>query len=87
MLFRSNCLEPDVYKRQAIQCSGYSFSIASGYPIENDVTLSENLEWTRKIVESVDIPVMADGEDGYGGPEKVIDTIKNLFRQELQVLI
>ena len=82
---------PDVYnpisaklvekeKFKAIQCSGYSFSIASGYPIENDVTLSENLEWTRKIVESVDIPVMADGEDGYGGPEKVIDTIKKFIQ-------
>ena len=65
---------------KAIQCSGYSFSIAAGYPKENDITLSENIEWTRKIVESVDIPVMADGEDGYGDPEKVKDTVKKFMQ-------
>ena len=65
---------------KAIQCSGYSFSIAAGYPREIDINLSENLEMTRRIVESVDIPVMADGEDGYGGPEEVINTV-NKFLQ------
>ena len=65
---------------KAIQCSGYSFSVAAGYPNEICVTLNENIEMTRKIVESVDIPVMADGEDGYGGPEDVINTV-NKFVQ------
>jgi 2-methylisocitrate lyase-like PEP mutase family enzyme len=60
---------------KAIQCSGYSFSIAAGYKGEIDVSLSENIGWTRRIVESVDVPVMADAEDGYGGPEEVIDTV------------
>jgi 2-methylisocitrate lyase-like PEP mutase family enzyme len=71
-------IEKEQFK--AIQCSGYSFSIAAGYPSENNITLSENIELTRKIVESVDIPVMADGEDGYGGPEKVKDTIKKFMQ-------
>lgn len=60
---------------KAIQCSGYSFSIAAGYKREIDVSLNENIEWTRRIVESVDVPVMADAEDGYGGPEEVIETV------------
>lgn len=60
---------------KAVQCSGYSFSIAAGYRRETDVSLNENIEWTRRIVESVDVPVMADAEDGYGGPEEVIDTV------------
>jgi 2-methylisocitrate lyase-like PEP mutase family enzyme len=60
---------------KAVQCSGYSFSIAAGYKRETDVSLNENIEWTRRIVESVDIPVMADAEDGYGGPEEVIETV------------
>ena len=60
---------------KAVQCSGYSFSIATGYGSEMDVTLDENVEWTRRIVESVDVPVMADAEDGYGGPEEVIETV------------
>ena len=60
---------------KAIQCSGYSFSIAAGYKREVDVSFEENIEWTRRIVESVDVPVMADAEDGYGGPEDVINTV------------
>lgn len=60
---------------KAVQCSGYSFSIAAGYKCENDVTLNENLEWTRRIVESVNLPVMADAEDGYGGMKQVVETV------------
>ncbi len=64
---------------KAVQCSGYSFSIAAGYRQESDVTLDENIELTRRIVDAVDIPVMADAEDGYGGPEKVIDTVERFI--------
>ena len=64
---------------KAIQCSGYSFSIQAGYKRESDVTLDENIEWTSRIVESVDVPVMADAEDGYGGPEEIINTIKRFI--------
>lgn len=60
---------------KAVQCSGHSFSIAAGYKREIDVSLDENIEWTRRIVESVDVPVMADAENGYGGPEEVLETV------------
>ncbi|OEC85803.1 MULTISPECIES: isocitrate lyase/PEP mutase family protein [Methanobacterium] len=60
---------------KAVQCSGYSFSISAGYKREIDVNLDENIELTRRIVESVNVPVMADAEDGFGGPEEVIDTV------------
>lgn len=65
---------------KAIQCSGYSFSIAAGYKREADMTLDENIEWTRRIVSAVDIPVMADAEDGYGGPEEVIETVDRFIQ-------
>ncbi len=65
---------------KAVQCSGYSFSIAAGYNNEIDVTLDENLMWTRRIVESVGVPVMADAEDGYGGPEVVMETVKKFIQ-------
>ncbi len=64
---------------RAVQCSGYSFSIKAGYLKESDVTLEENLEWTRRIVNAVEVPVMADAEDGYGGPETVIRTVKKFM--------
>ncbi len=63
----------------AVQCSGYSFSIAAGYKQEIDITLDENIEMTRRIVEAVNVPVMADAEDGYGGPENVIDTVERFI--------
>jgi 2-methylisocitrate lyase-like PEP mutase family enzyme len=63
----------------AVQCSGYSFALAAGYENEIDVSLEENLLWTQKIVESVDVPVMADAEDGYGGPEEVLDTVERFM--------
>jgi 2-methylisocitrate lyase-like PEP mutase family enzyme len=59
----------------AVQCSGYSFAMAAGYDKEADLSLSNNLIWTQNIVEAVDIPVMADAEDGYGGPEEVMETV------------
>lgn len=64
---------------RAVQCSGYSFSIRAGYLKESEVTLEDNLEWTRRIVNAVDVPVMADAEDGYGGPETVMGTVKKFM--------
>ncbi len=64
----------------AVQCSGYSFSVAAGYQKEIDVTLEENLLWTGQIVESVDVPVIADAEDGYGGPEEVLETVERFIK-------
>ncbi len=65
---------------KAVQCSGYSFSIAAGYERESDVSLDENIEWTKKIVQSVNVPVMADAEDGFGGLEEVIETVDKFIR-------
>lgn len=64
---------------KAVQCSGYSFSVSAGYSMESEVSLEENLEITRRIVESVNVPVMADAEDGYGGPEEVIETVSRFM--------
>jgi 2-methylisocitrate lyase-like PEP mutase family enzyme len=59
----------------AVQCSGYSFAMAAGHDKEADLSLFDNLIQTQNIVEAVDIPVMADAEDGYGGPEEVLETV------------
>lgn len=64
---------------KAVQCSGYSFSIASGYMGEIDVSLDENLERTAKIVDAVDVPVMADAEDGYGDSGAVKKTVQRFI--------
>lgn len=64
---------------KAVQCSGYSFSIRNSYLKESDVTLEDNLEWTRRIVDAVDVPVMADAEDGYGDVETVMGTVRRFM--------
>jgi len=50
---------------KAVQCSGYSMSLSMLYKEEKFVSIDENLSRTREIVSAVNIPVMADGEDGY----------------------
>lgn len=65
---------------KAVQCSGYSFSIQAAYSRESEVTLEDNLEWTRRIVESVDVPVMADAEDGYGDVKTILETVEKFMK-------
>ncbi len=60
---------------KAVQCSGYSFSIAAARLKEIDISRDKNLEITRKIMEAVDVPVMADAEDGYGDAKVVKETV------------
>lgn len=64
---------------KAVQCSGGSISIAVRLQAEADLSLEENLEATRRITCSVSVPVMADGEDGYGDPNTVADTVRKFI--------
>jgi len=61
---------------KAVQCSGYSMALSTGCGTEKDLSFNRNLQITQDIVRSVSIPVMADGEDGYGPPARVAVTIK-----------
>lgn len=63
----------------AIQCSGYSYSISKGYKNEKDIDLKINLSITKEIVDAVSIPVMADGEDGYGSGCDLKRTLKEFI--------
>ncbi|WP_048191799.1 oxaloacetate decarboxylase [Methanobacterium sp. SMA-27] len=63
---------------KAVQCSGYSFSIAAARKKEMDISRLENIQITRSIVNAVDLPVMADAEDGYGDAAAVTETV-NMF--------
>lgn len=65
---------------KAVQCSGYSFSIQAAYPRESNITLDDNLKWTRRIVEAVDVPVMADAEDGYGDIKTIPETVEKFMK-------
>ena len=61
---------------KAVQCSGFSMALAARCVPEPSLTFEENLRITTSIVQAVRLPVMADGEDGYGLPEQVTSTIQ-----------
>ncbi len=64
---------------KAVQCSGYSMALASLASREESLGLARNLEITRHIVQTVGIPVMADGEDGFGPPSSVHATVSSFL--------
>jgi len=61
---------------QAVQCSGFSIALAACCRQEASLGLEENLRVTRHIVEAVSVPVMADGEDGFGDASQVGQTVR-----------
>lgn len=61
---------------KAVQCSGYSFSIVAAMKKEIDISRQDNVHITGKIVDAVDLPVMADAEDGFGDPKVVLETVR-----------
>jgi 2-methylisocitrate lyase-like PEP mutase family enzyme len=63
----------------AVQCSGYSYAISKGYKHEDNIDLKTNVDITKSIVDTVNIPVMADGEDGYGEGENFKHAIKEFI--------
>ncbi|HQH66742.1 MAG TPA: isocitrate lyase/PEP mutase family protein [Candidatus Hydrogenedentes bacterium] len=61
---------------KAVQCSGFSIALASRAIPETKLGFEKNLEITTDIVNSVEVPVMADGEDGFGPPERVFEAVR-----------
>jgi 2-methylisocitrate lyase-like PEP mutase family enzyme len=59
----------------AVQCSGFSMA-ASRLCAEAAFGFERNLATTAAIVQAVAIPVMADGEDGFGGVSVIGETVR-----------
>ncbi len=60
----------------AVQCSGFSMALAAMRPAEADFGLEANLALTRAIAAAVQVPVMADAEDGFGDADAVGGTVR-----------
>ncbi len=66
---------------KAVQCSGYGFSASLlGKPDIGLLSFEEVLIHTKNIANAVDIPVMADGDTGYGNAINVIRTVQEFER-------
>lgn len=64
----------------AVQCSGFSMALAACVASEAAFGLARNLAATTAIVQAVDVPVMADGEDGFGDVSAIPSTIQAYIR-------
>lgn len=75
-----DCLSAIMIERagfRAVQCSGYGFAASLlGVPDCGLMTFTEVINHTRNIVRCVDLPVMADGDTGYGNAINVIRTVR-----------
>ncbi len=62
---------------QAVQCSGYGIAASVlGKPDVGILSMGEMLAQTRYICAAVDIPVMADGDTGFGNVINVYHTVQ-----------
>lgn len=61
---------------KAVQCSGFSMALASRAVPEAKLDFEKNLEITRDMVQAAGVPVMADGEDGFGPPARVFEVVR-----------
>lgn len=62
---------------KALQCTGYGIAGSRlGKPDVGILSAAEMLDQTRNICQAVDIPVMADGDNGFGNVVNVVDTVR-----------
>src|SRR5438477_6750830 len=61
---------------EAIWASGFEISAAWGVPDASTLTMTENLDVVKQISDAVSIPVIADGDTGYGNAINVMRTVE-----------
>ncbi len=65
----------------AVQCSGFGISLVQlGLPDYSFLAMSDMLSATKTIVDAVDLPVMADGDTGFGNAVNAWYTVKAFER-------
>lgn len=60
-----------------VWASGLEISSSLGYPDANLLTMSEVLNITKEMARSCSIPIIADCDNGFGGINNVIRTVKD----------
>ena len=62
---------------EGVWASGFEISASWAVPDANILTMAESLAATRQMVDAVDIPVIADCDNGFGNAINVIRTVKD----------
>lgn len=75
----------DGYSIRLVEAAGYKTACTSGAAVSNAILgiadigvmgLSENVNHCRQLARSVDIPMTADADNGYGNPVNVFHTVR-----------
>jgi 2-methylisocitrate lyase-like PEP mutase family enzyme len=61
---------------EAVYLTGGGYSRANGYPDVGLLTMTEIVQWISRTVETVEIPVIADMDAGYGNALNVVRSVR-----------
>src|SRR5258708_22215787 len=61
---------------EAVYLTGGGYARSNGYPDLGLLTMSEIVAWLNRTVEAVEIPVIADMDNGYGNATNVIRAVR-----------
>lgn len=61
---------------EAVYLTGGGYSRSNGYPDIGLLTMTEITQWIARVVEAVDVPVIADMDAGYGNALNVIRAVR-----------
>jgi 2-methylisocitrate lyase-like PEP mutase family enzyme len=71
----------DLFDFEAIYMTGYGTSLSrTGYPDAGFITMPEMVDNAAAIQERVDVPVIADADNGYGNATNVIRTMREFIK-------
>lgn len=71
----------DLLDFEAIYVTGYGSSLSvTGYPDAGLITMPEIVEHAKNVQETVDVPVVADADTGYGNVTNVVRTVREYVR-------
>lgn len=86
----------DCLSAMTAEKAGFPFLFTSGYGLSASLlgkpdfgylTATEMIDGARRIANSVDIPVIADMDTGYGGPLNVVRTVESLLQSKVAGMI
>src|SRR3989449_2788146 len=71
---------------KAIYLSGYSVAMANGWPDMGFLTQTEVARIASMVAGAVDIPVIADADDGYGNALSTLRTVQEMIKTRVAAI-
>src|SRR5207247_10522350 len=65
---------------KAIYLSGYSMALANGWPDMGFLTMTEMTRIASMVASAVEIPIIADADDGYGNALSAMRTVPEVIK-------